>query len=417
MNLFLPWRRVHGTPVHEYKPLHKNEIVRNDVPPVFYLGRVGRHAGHLPRQDTGIRRYSDWSYLRSNLGSGHRFAAVRRFRRRSLLRVAAGLLDPALRRRDFSLPGGQASTFSSIYTLLLIYSLCYMPTLAIANGIGFRHLTDPDRQFPLVRVLGTIGWIVAGLMVGFLGLEDRNIPLQIAAGMSLLLGAYGFMLPHTPPQPSNEPRTVARMLGFDAFALLRKRSFLVLFIASVLISIPLAFYYNFTNLFLNEIGMENAAGKQTLGQQSEVLFMLLMPFLVRRMGIKWMVAVGMLAWTVRYILFAFGNADPATVWMLYAGIVLHGICYDFFFVAGQIYANREAPESLKNSVQAIMTLGTYGVGMFIGSLISGWIVSQYTAADGLKAWDAIWLVPASMAAVVLVLFVIFFKEDKRESTQ
>ena len=292
-----------------------------------------------------------------------------------------------------------------------------MPTLAIANGISFRHLTDPDRQFPLVRVLGTIGWIVAGLMVGFLGMEDRNIPLQIAAGMSLLLGAYGFMLPHTPPQPSNEPRTVARMLGFDAFALLRNRSFLVLFIASVLISIPLAFYYNFTNLFLNEIGMENAAGKQTLGQQSEVLFMLLMPFLMRRMGIKWMVAVGMLAWTVRYILFAFGNADPATVWMLYAGIVLHGICYDFFFVAGQIYANREAPESLKNSVQAIMALGTYGVGMFIGSLISGWIVSQYTAADGLKAWDAIWLVPASMAAVVLVLFVIFFKEDKRESTQ
>jgi len=311
----------------------------------------------------------------------------------------------------------QASTFSSIYILLLIYSLCYMPTLAIANGISFRHLTDPDRQFPLVRVLGTIGWIVAGLMVGFLGMEDRNIPLQIAAGMSLLLGAYGFMLPHTPPQPSNEPRTVARMLGFGAFALLRKRSFLVLFIASVLISIPLAFYYNFTNLFLNEIGMENAAGKQTLGQQSEVLFMLLMPFLMRRMGIKWMVAVGMLAWTVRYILFAFGNADPATVWMLYAGIVLHGICYDFFFVAGQIYANREAPESLKNSVQAIMALGTYGVGMFIGSLISGWIVSQYTAADGLKAWDAIWLVPASMAAVVLVLFVIFFKEDKRESTQ
>jgi len=311
----------------------------------------------------------------------------------------------------------QASTFSSIYILLLIYSLCYMPTLAIANGISFRHLTDPDRQFPLVRVLGTIGWIVAGLMVGFLGMEDRNIPLQIAAGMSLLLGAYGFMLPHTPPQPSNEPRTVARMLGFDAFALLRNRSFLVLFIASVLISIPLAFYYNFTNLFLNEIGMENAAGKQTLGQQSEVLFMLLMPFLMRRMGIKWMVAVGMLAWTVRYILFAFGNADPATVWMLYAGIVLHGICYDFFFVAGQIYANREAPESLKNSVQAIMALGTYGVGMFIGSLISGWIVSQYTAADGLKAWDAIWLVPASMAAVVLVLFVIFFKEDKRESTQ
>jgi nucleoside transporter len=165
----------------------------------------------------------------------------------------------------------QASGFREIYALLLVYSLCYMPTLAIANGIGFRHLTDPDRQFPLVRVLGTIGWIVAGLVVGFLGVEDRNIPLQIAAGMSVLLAVYGFMLPDTPPKPSSEPQTVARMLGLDAFSLLRNRSFLVLFIASVLISIPLAFYYNFTNLFLNELGMENAAGKQTLGQQSEVL--------------------------------------------------------------------------------------------------------------------------------------------------
>jgi nucleoside transporter len=183
----------------------------------------------------------------------------------------------------------QASGFGEIYALLLVYSLCYMPTLAIANGIGFRHLKDPDRQFPLIRVLGTIGWIVAGLVVGFLGVEDRNIPLQIAAGMSVLLAVYGFALPDTPPKPSSEPQTVAHMLGLDAFSLLRNRSFLVLFIASVLISIPLAFYYNFTNLFLNELGMENAAGKQTLGQQSEVLFMLLMPFLVRRMGIKWMV--------------------------------------------------------------------------------------------------------------------------------
>ncbi len=305
----------------------------------------------------------------------------------------------------------QASSFAGIYTLLLIYSLCYMPTLAIANGIGFRHLADPDRQFPLIRVLGTIGWIVAGLVVGFLGVEDRNIPLQIAAGMSLLLSLYGFSLPDTPPKPTGAARSVAQMLGFDAFSLMRNRSFLVLFIASVLISIPLAFYYNFTNLFLNEIGMENAAGKQTLGQQSEVLFMLLMPLLVRRMGIKWMVAVGMLAWAVRYVLFAFGDVSPALVWMLYAGIVLHGICYDFFFVAGQIYANRQAPESLKNSVQGIMTLGTYGVGMFIGSLVSGWIVSHYTASDGFKAWETIWLIPAAMAAIVLVLFVFNFKDD------
>lgn len=307
----------------------------------------------------------------------------------------------------------QAASFTGIYALLLAYSLCYMPTLAIANGIGFRHLEDPDRQFPLVRVLGTIGWIVAGLVVGFLGVEDRNIPLQIAAGMSLLLSVYGLFLPPTPPKPVDGPRTVGQVLGFDAFSLLRDRSFLVLFISSVLISIPLAFYYNFTNLFLNELGMVNAAAKMTMGQASEVIFMLLMPLLFRRMGVKVMIAVGMLAWTVRYLLFAFGDVDPATVWMLYAGIILHGICYDFFFVAGQIYANSKAPESLKNSVQGMMTLGTYGVGMFIGSLVSGWIVSSFTAADGVKAWTSIWLIPASMALLVLIGFLLTFNETRK----
>jgi len=281
----------------------------------------------------------------------------------------------------------EVTEFTGLYVLLLLYSLCYMPTLAVANGIGFRHLPDPDRQFPLIRVLGTIGWIVAGLVVGYLGVEDRNVPLKIAAGMSLLLAIYGLMLPHTPPKPSQGKQTIGQMLGLDAFSLLRDRSFLVLFVSSVLISIPLAFYYNFTNLFLNELGVANAAGKMTMGQMSEVLFMLLMPLLFRRMGVKWMIAVGMLAWTLRYALFAYGDVDTATIWMLYVGIVLHGICYDFFFVAGQIYANGKAPESLKNSVQAMMTLGTYGVGMFIGSLVSGRIVSSFTSPDGVKDWE------------------------------
>ncbi len=309
----------------------------------------------------------------------------------------------------------KATSFAAIYGLLLIYSLCYMPTLAIANGIGFRHLSDPDRQFPLIRVLGTIGWIVAGLLVGFLGVEDSNVPLQIAAGMSLLLSAYGFILPHTPPKASDGPQSIGQMLGFDAFSLLRNRSFLVLFVASVLVSIPLAFYYNFTNLYLNELGMENAAGKMTMGQGSEVLFMLLMPLLVRRLGVKWMISVGMAAWVLRYLLFAYGDVSSAAVWMLYAGIVLHGICYDFFFVTGQIYANSKAPDALKNSVQGVMTLGTYGVGMFVGSLVSGAVVSHYTATDGTHAWNAIWMIPAAMAAIVLVLFAMTFKEDQQES--
>lgn len=307
----------------------------------------------------------------------------------------------------------EVTEFGGLYALLLAYSLCYMPTLAIANGIGFRHLSDPDRQFPLIRVLGTIGWIVAGLVVGYLNVEDQDVPLKIAAGMSLLLAAYGLGLPHTPPKPSQGKQTIAQMLGFDAFSLLRDRSFLVLFLSSVLISIPLAFYYNFTNLFLNEIGVENAAGKMTMGQASEVLFMLLMPLLFRRMGVKWMIAIGMLAWTVRYALFAYGDVDPVLVWMLYAGIILHGVCYDFFFVAGQIYANSKAPESLKNSVQAMMTLGTYGVGMFIGSLVSGQIVSRFTSAEDVKDWETIWLIPASMALVVLVLFLMTFRDNRK----
>lgn len=334
------------------------------------------------------------------------FVADRRFASQkvfSVLHLAGAILLFA---------ASEVTEFGALYALLLAYSLCYMPTLAIANGIGFRHLSDPDRQFPLIRVLGTIGWIVAGLIIGYLNVENQDIPLKIAAGTSVLLAAYGLMLPRTPPLPSEKRQTVGQMLGFDAFSLLRDRSFLVLFVASVLISIPLAFYYNFTNLFLNEIGVENAAGKMTMGQASEVIFMILMPLLFRRMGVKWMIAVGMLAWTVRYVLFAFGDVDPALVWMLYVGIILHGICYDFFFVAGQIYANRKAPQSLKNSVQAMMTLGTYGVGMFIGSFVSGWIVSEFTL-DGVKAWETIWLLPASMAFVVLVLFVLTFRENSK----
>jgi nucleoside transporter len=330
-----------------------------------------------------------------------RFASQRVF---SALHLAGAILLFA---------ASEVTGFGGLYALLLAYSLCYMPTLAIANGIGFRHLPDPGRQFPLIRVLGTIGWIVAGLMVGYLNVEDQDVPLKIAAGMSLLLAAYGLRLPHTPPKPLQEKQTIGQMLGFDAFSLLRDRSFLVLFLSSVLISIPLAFYYNFTNLFLNEIGVENAAGKMTMGQASEVLFMILMPLLFRRMGVKWMIAIGMLAWTVRYVLFAYGDVDPALVWMLYAGIILHGVCYDFFFVAGQIYANSKAPESLKNSVQAIMTLGTYGVGMFIGSLVSGRIVSRFTSPDDVKDWETIWLIPASMALVVLVLFLMTFRDNRK----
>lgn len=301
-----------------------------------------------------------------------------------------------------------ADDFKQVYVVMLVYALCYMPTLALANAIAFRHLSDPDRSFPTVRVLGTIGWIAAGLLIGSLAIEASNVPLRIAAGASLLLAVYGLVLPSTPPLGREASASMAELLGFDAFSMLRQKDFLVLFVCSVLICIPLAFYYNFTNLFLNEVGVANAAGKMTMGQMSEVLFLLLMPFLFRRMGVKWMITVAMLAWAARYVLFAWGNAEPGTVWMLYLGVVLHGICYDFFFVAGQMFADQRAPTGLRNSVQALMTLGTYGVGMFVGSLISGRIVSAYTAADGLKDWPSIWMWPAAMAAIVMVVFVFAF---------
>ncbi|MEO1574661.1 MAG: nucleoside permease [Pseudomonadota bacterium] len=306
----------------------------------------------------------------------------------------------------------RTTEFSSLYTVMLVYALCYMPTLALANGISFRHLKNADVEFPRVRVLGTLGWIAAGLVVGFLGVEAASTPLLIAAGASVALGVFALALPHTPPAASGERPTIGQLLGFDAFSLLRDRSFLVLVICSVLISIPLAFYYNFTNLFLNELGMSNAAGKMTLGQGSEVLFMLLMPWLFRRMGVKWMIAAGMAAWVLRYALFAWGDVDPSRIWMLYAGIVLHGICYDFFFVAGQMYANERAPAELVNSVQSLMTQATYGLGMFIGSIVSGRIVSNGTGADGIKDWTGIWLSPAVMALVILVLFVLTFRVSR-----
>src|SRR5215475_8242814 len=299
------------------------------------------------------------------------------------------------------------TSFGPLYLVLLVYTLCYMPTLALTNSLSFRQMNDPGREFPGIRVLGTIGWIVAGLVVGTLGLEATAVPIRIAAAGSIVLGIYSLILPHTPPQKSGHRVTWSDVLGLDALKLLGDFSFAVFVVGSFLICIPLQFYYTFTNPFLNELNVANAAGKMTLGQMSEIFFMLVMPWFFRRLGVKYMLLVGMAAWMTRYTLFAYGDNGPL-VWMLYLGILLHGICYDFFFVTGQIYVDTKAPPDLRAAAQGFIAFVTLGVGMLIGSWLSGKVVDNFAVA-GAHSWDRIWVVPAAGAAAVLVLFALFFR--------
>jgi len=305
------------------------------------------------------------------------------------------------------------TTFGGFYGVILVYTLCYMPTLALSNSLSFRQMKDPGVEFPPIRVLGTIGWIVAGLTIGTLGFEATGTPLRIAGGASILLGLFCLALPHTPPMASKGPdkagHHVRTIMGLDALKLLGDRSFAIFVLGSFLVCIPLQFYYAFANLFLNELHVTNAAGKMTLGQMSEIFFMLVMPWCFRRLGVKWMLLVGMLAWTARYAFFAYGN-NADLVWMLYAGILLHGICYDFFFVTGQIYVDKKAPGDLRAAAQGFIAFVTLGVGMFIGSWASGRVVDAFRVGSG-HDWNRVWLAPAAGAAVVLVLFALFFRSN------
>ncbi len=306
----------------------------------------------------------------------------------------------------------------SLISMLLLYNLCYMPTIALVNNISFQQLERPDKQFPKVRVWGTIGWIVAGLAISFTlapyipDVERTVAPLKMAAAVSLLLGIYSFTLPNTPPKNVGSDVSIGDILGLKAINLMKNRSFAVFVASSLLISIPLAFYYSFTNLFLNELGMEDVAATQTMGQMSEVIFMVLMPWFFVRLGVKKMLVVGMLAWVLRYGLFALGDTGEL-VWMLFAGILLHGICYDFFFVAGQIYVDLKAPKEIRASAQGFITLVTYGVGIGVGSFISGNVLDLFTA-DGVRNWETFWWIPAAFAALISVLFMFTFRENNDE---
>ena len=300
---------------------------------------------------------------------------------------------------------------NTFYWIILLYSLCYAPTLALVNSVAFRQMTDTTKEFASIRVLGTIGWIVTGWMIDKIfkiGPEQFAFTFKMAAVASVALGLLSFFLPNTPPKAKGTKTTFAQILGSDAFVLFKDRSFTVFFIASILICIPLSFYYSLTNLFLTNAGMKNPTSNMTFGQFSEALFILLIPFCFRRLGIKWMIALGMIAWALRFIFFGYGDAGP-NLWMLFAGIILHGVCFDFFFVTGQIYTDSKAGLKIQSSAQGMITMATYGVGMWIGTKLSGY-VKDYFTVNNIVDWKSVWMVPAGIALVVLILFVLLFRD-------
>ncbi len=313
----------------------------------------------------------------------------------------------------------RSATFPAFYPLLLVYMILYMPTLALVNAVAFRQLRDPSREFSNIRVWGTIGWIVAGLCISFVFGWDSSA--SIAAGrvaqhvrdVRYCLAGVGCLQPDAAEDTAGRWHPTPQLrdvLGLEALRLLANRNFLIFFVSSILICIPLAFYYQNANQFLTELHVPNATGKQTLGQMSEVVFMLLIPLFLNRFGMKTTLLVGMLAWAVRYTLFAFGNAGEL-VSLLLIGIALHGVCYDFFFVSGQIYIDSKAGPQIKSAAQGLITLATYGAGMLIGFWAAGRITDAYSSGPGVHDWQSIWEFPAAFAAVVFVLFALAFRNE------
>ncbi len=310
--------------------------------------------------------------------------------------------------------------FDTFYPYVLGYMILYMPTLALVNSVAFNQMKDPSKEFPMVRVFGTLGWIIAGLLISFAFKWDAIANIEqgllqntflMTAVASAILGIFSFTLPKTPPNKTEGGTKLSDILGLDALSLLKDKNFLVFFISSILICIPLAFYYQNISPFLTEYNVENSTAWASLGQVSEVLFMLLLPFFFKKYGFKKTILIGMLAWAIRYILFAFGDAGDL-FFMLVLGIALHGICYDFFFVSGQIYTDSKAGEKVKSAAQGLITLATYGIGMLIGFWVAGKIVDANLIEGGLHSWKDIWVFPAGFAAVVFVLFVVLFKNEK-----
>lgn len=309
----------------------------------------------------------------------------------ALLYVITGVTDP-----------------DTFFWVILAYCITFAPTMALTTSIAMQHVRDSEKDFPPIRVMGTVAWIVVSNIVGYYGFGDSVMIFRLSMFAAAILGVYSFFLPNTPPKPSTST-SFSDILGLDAFKLFKDRSFAVFFFSSLLICIPLSFYYAMANPSLTDAGMTNVENKMSLGQASEFVFMLLIPFAFRKFGVKWILIVGLVAWIIRFMAFGYGSIENE--WLLYIAIILHGVCYDFFFVTGQIYTDSKAGEKYRSSAQGLITLATLGIGMGIGSWIAGMVADMYTV-NGVKDWTSIWMIPAAIAAVVLVLLVLFFKDNK-----
>ncbi|TDE13322.1 nucleoside permease [Dyadobacter psychrotolerans] len=313
----------------------------------------------------------------------------------ALLYVITGVTDP-----------------DTFFWVILAYCITFAPTMALTTSIAMQHVKDSEKDFPPIRVMGTVAWIVVSNIIGYYGFGDSVTIFRLSMFAAAILGVYSFFLPSTPPKPSTST-SFSDILGLDAFKLFKDRSFAIFFFSSLLICIPLSFYYAMANPSLTDAGMTNVENKMSLGQASEFVFMLLIPFAFRRFGVKWILIVGLIAWIIRFMAFGYGTIENE--WLLYIAIILHGVCYDFFFVTGQIYTDSKAGEKYRSSAQGLITLATLGIGQGIGSWIAG-MVADMNTVNGVKNWTAIWMVPAGIAAVVLILFVLFFKDNKVRAT-
>jgi nucleoside transporter len=316
----------------------------------------------------------------------------------------------------FFVPSAAKQSPSAFLLVILVHAMCYMPTLGLTNTIAFANMTNQEKQFPLVRVFGTLGWIVAGLIISFMGVDKTATPFLLAGGAAILMGLFSLALPHTPPPAKGKKASVGEILGADALALFKSPSFVVFAIASFLICIPLAAYYSYAGRLVNDLG-KPVGSTMSIGQAAEVVFMLLMPMFFARLGVKWMLAVGMLSWVVRYALFAAG-APGAVFWMIIFGIALHGMCYDFFFVTGFIYTDKKASKDIRGQAQGLLVLITQGLGLGIGAYLTGEYFNKTVgAATGLAAlslYPKFWWACAGFALVVLVMFVLFFRDDSKD---